>query len=114
MGKRGRRIPRYQREEAASRPARQAITARPWRYWSAIAVDESKCIPADPDRQHYTVVPETAYYSMQLHCRRCGEPFWFSANEQRVWYEEWGFWIDSVPKHCAGCRRQEREAKGRN
>ncbi len=51
---------------------------------------------------------------MKLRCERCGEEFWFSANEQRVWYEEWGFWIDSVPKHCAACRTMLREANGRD
>jgi len=113
MRKRCRRIPRYQRDNAASRAARPVSTARPWRYSSAIAIDESQCLPADPDKQHFSVVPESAYYSMQLRCQRCGEEFWFSANEQRVWYEEWGFWIDSVPRHCSGCRRLLREANGR-
>ncbi|MFO0951208.1 MAG: zinc-ribbon domain containing protein [Isosphaeraceae bacterium] len=84
-------------------------TARPWRYSSAIDVDESNCVPADPEKQHYTVIPESAYCSMRLRCGQCGQEFWFSANEQRVWYEEWGFWIDSVPKNCAPCRRQLRE-----
>jgi hypothetical protein len=84
-------------------------SARPWRYSSAITVDESHCVLANPDKQHYTVVPESAYYSMKLRCERCGEDFWFSANEQRVWYEEWGFWIDSVPRRCVTCRRLLRE-----
>lgn len=108
MGKSGRRIPRYQREDAAG-----PETARPWRYSSAIAVDKSQCVPANSAKQNYSVVPESVYYSMKLECERCGEEFWFSANEQRVWYEEWGFWIDSVPKQCAGCRRLLREANGR-
>ena len=88
-------------------------TARPWRYSSAITVDESHCVPANPEKQHYTVVPESTYYSMKLRCERCREEFWFSANEQRVWYEEWGFWIDSVPGHCAMCRKLLREEQNR-
>jgi hypothetical protein len=75
-------------------------SARPWRYSSAITIDESSYVPANADRQHFTVVPESAYYSMQLRCDGCGEEFWFSADEQRTWYEEWGFWIDSVPDQC--------------
>ena len=113
MEKKGRRIPRHQREEAASRATRRFSTARTWRYSSAIAVDESELVPADPDKQNYSVSPESAYYSMKLRCQRCGEEFWFSASEQRVRYEEWGFWIDSVPKHCSGCRKLLREANGR-
>ena len=88
-------------------------SARPWRYASAITVDEAHSIPADPDKQHFTVVPESAYYSMQLCCEGCREEFWFSANEQKTWYEEWGFWIDSVPKECSKCRKLKREQNGR-
>lgn len=88
-------------------------SARPWRYLSAIAVDESNRVPADPDKQHYTVIPEPMYYSMKLSCERCREEFWFSANEQKVWYEDWGFWIDSIPKHCATCRKLLREGHDR-
>ena len=59
------------------------------------------------------MIPETVYCSMKLRCENCSEEFWFSANEQRVWYEQWGFWIDSIPKRCAKCRRLQREAHGR-
>lgn len=111
MGRRGRRVPKYLHDDVARREAaQQSRSARPWRYASAIEVDESQCVAADPEKQHYSVVSVPVYYSMKLGCERCGEEFWFSANEQRVWYEEWGFWIDSVPKHCAGCRKRLREA----
>ncbi len=69
-------------------------STRPWRYSSAIAIDESHRVAANLEKQHYTVVPESVYCSMKLRCDRCHEEFWFSANEQRTWYEEWGFWID--------------------
>lgn len=88
-------------------------SARPWRYFSAIPVDESQQVPANPEKQNYTVVPESAYCSMKLRCERCKEEFWFSANEQKVWYEEWVFWVDSVPKNCARCRKLVREEHGR-
>ena len=87
-------------------------TSRPWRYSSAIAVDEANSVAADPAKQNYTAVPELTYVSMQLRCEGCCQPFWFTASEQKLWYEEWGFWIDSVPKECAECRRATREAKG--
>jgi hypothetical protein len=44
-------------------------------------------------------------------CERCDREFTFSAAEQRIWYEEYGFWIDSLPKHCLACRRELRELK---
>jgi hypothetical protein len=37
-------------------------------------------------------------------CDRCEAEFSFSAPEQRRWYEDLGFWIDSLPKHCLRCR----------
>jgi hypothetical protein len=87
-------------------------SSRPWRYASAITVDELDCLAANPDKQYYSVIPESTYCSMQLSCERCNQSFWFTANEQKLWYEQWGFWIDSVPNECAACRRITRETKG--
>src|SRR5687767_4921515 len=75
-------------------------SSRPWRYSTAIAVDESHCVTANPEKQNYSVIAESTYCSMQLTCERCHQPFWFTANEQQMWYEQWGFWIDSIPKEC--------------
>jgi hypothetical protein len=86
---------------------------RPWRYRSTLEIDQSDSVIADTKKQRVTVTAEVVYHSMKLACDRCGEEFWFSANEQRVWYEEWGFWIDSVPKQCPPCRRLLREERGR-
>ncbi len=81
----------------------------PWRYSRALAIDDSNYVVAIPEKQNYTVIAESMYYSMKLSCEECNEEFWFSANEQRVWYEEWGFWIDSVPKQCTTCRKSLRD-----
>jgi hypothetical protein len=32
----------------------------------------------------------------------------FTASEQRFWYEDKRFWIDSLPKRCSECRKAER------
>ena len=32
----------------------------------------------------------------------------FKASEQRFWYEELRFWIDSLPKCCPKCRQSQR------
>jgi hypothetical protein len=42
---------------------------------------------------------------------RCGNIFIFSTGEQRFWYEEARFHIDSCPKQCRDCRRELRELK---
>lgn len=44
-------------------------------------------------------------------CARCGGEFPFTASEQRTWYEEYGFWVDSRPKHCLPCRKELRNVK---
>mgnify|MGYP003737477309 CR=1 FL=1 len=64
-------------------------------------------------KQNYTVVPESHYFAMQIQCERCSEIFWFSEHEQQYWYEELGFWIDSIPVNCPNCRRDLRADKGR-
>ena len=87
-------------------------STRPWRYFHAQDVDESTSVTANPEKQNYTVVAESTYYSMKLVCDRCRQEFWFSANEQKIWYEEWGFWIDSIPKQCAYCRKVLRAERG--
>jgi len=88
-------------------------TARPWRYSTAISVDELRFAEADPSKQNYSVVPESHYFAMQIACESCNGKFWFSENEQQHWYEELGFWIDSVPSNCPNCRRDLRAAQER-
>lgn len=41
----------------------------------------------------------------------CGKGFVFSAKEQRYWYEQLKFWVQSVPKQCPTCRRKIRRRK---
>jgi hypothetical protein len=63
---------------------------------------------ADISKQHYTVVPRHWYVDATFSCHDCGTDFIFTANEQRFWYEERRFFIDSLPKHCLRCRKAER------
>ena len=86
-------------------------SSRPWRYTSALTIDESRFVEADPAKQNYTVVPESCYFAMQMECELCKTAFWFSENEQKYWYEELGFWIDSVPKACPNCRKSLRTSR---
>jgi Probable zinc-ribbon domain len=74
-------------------------------------IDYASAVPADPARQNCSICPRYWYVDMFFACDRCGSEFAFTAAEQRVWYEEYGFWIDSLPKHCLECRRALRELK---
>lgn len=80
-------------------------------FSGAIKIDYSSAIRADIDMQNYTVFPRHWYVDATFHCARCRNEFVFSAPEQRFWYEELGFWIDSTAKHCSRCRGDLRRLK---
>jgi hypothetical protein len=73
-------------------------------FSNAVRLDYASAVKADVARQNYTVVPRYWYVDATFACPRCGEEFCFSAAEQRHWYEELGFYVDSLAKHCAACR----------
>ena len=77
----------------------------------ALGRDFSTAVRANTDRQNCSICPRYWYVDAIFPCERCGAKFTFSADEQRVWYEEYGFWIDSLPKHCLACRRDLRSLK---
>lgn len=64
-------------------------------------------IVADLDRQTPATVPATHYYDVERRCRDCGRPFIFFAREQKHWYEELGFGLDSDCVRCVDCRRRQ-------
>ena len=80
-------------------------------FHRSLRVDYGSAVRADPERQNRSICPRHWYVDTFFPCDRCGSEFAFTAAEQRVWYEEYGFWIDSLPKHCQGCRRELRELK---
>jgi Probable zinc-ribbon domain len=74
-------------------------------------LDYSTAVRADISRQNFSVCPRHWYINAAFHCSRCGQPFVFTAEEQKFWYEELKFWIDSRPKECAKCRQELRAMK---
>ena len=78
-------------------------------FQGCLRVEYGSAVRADPDRQNRSICPRHWYVDAIFPCDRCGAEFAFSAAEQRVWYEEYGFWIDSRPKHCLACRRELRD-----
>ena len=63
---------------------------------------------ADVEKQNYTVCPRHWYIDAVFVCRDCGQEFVFSADEQFFWYEVKKFYVDSIPRRCAKCRKAER------
>jgi len=82
-----------------------------FRFAGSLSVDFESAIRGDPGKQNCSICPRYWYVDTIYPCARCGEAFTFTAGEQRVWYEEYGFWIDSVPNHCLACRRALRDLK---
>lgn len=64
-------------------------------------------IPADLSRQSPATVPVTHYYDVKRQCRDCGRPFIFFAEEQKYWYEDLGFALESDCVRCVDCRKKQ-------
>ncbi|HXV64950.1 MAG TPA: zinc-ribbon domain containing protein [Vicinamibacteria bacterium] len=80
-------------------------------FYRALHLDFESAVRANPENQNCSMCPRYWYVDAVFPCDRCGEKFGFTAEEQHVWYEEYGFWVDSLPKHCLSCRRALRELK---
>ena len=74
-------------------------------------IDYSTAVRADVTQQSFCVCPRHWYIDAAFECSRCGESFVFTADEQKFWYEELKFWIDSLPRECAKCRKELRALK---
>ena len=73
-------------------------------FSKALGLDYSTAVRADTSKQDFSVYPRHWYLDATFCCFRCGRSFVFSADEQRYWYEELKFHVDSKAKHCGECR----------
>ncbi len=64
-------------------------------------------ITADLARQTAATVAVTHYFDVERICQDCGRPFIFFAQEQKHWYEELGFGLDSNCVRCVPCRKRQ-------
>lgn len=71
-------------------------------------IDYSTAVRADVSKQNYSICPRHWYIDVTITCQECSDEFTFSASEQRFWYEEMHFWVDSRPIRCASCRKSLR------
>ena len=92
----------------------QSLTGKKWSYGDLSSyTGEIKRIPntaieADLTRQTAAYAPVTHYFDLDRICRDCGKPFIFFAEEQKHWYEELGFGLDSDCVRCVPCRKRQR------
>jgi hypothetical protein len=80
-------------------------------FYRSLRINYETAVRADPGNQNCSICPRYWYVDVVFRCDRCGAEFVFSAAEQRLWYEDYGFWVDSVPAHCLSCRRELRNLK---
>ena len=70
-------------------------------------------IRADFGRQlpNNSYSPKLFYEDMSFTCRDCGVKCVWTAEQQRLWYEEWKGPIQSTAIRCRACREKLRRAK---
>jgi hypothetical protein len=73
-------------------------------------LDYSTAIRANTAVQDCSVCPRHWYIDARFRCTECEADFLWSAEEQRVWFETYRFWVDSRPRHCRDCRAKRRDA----
>jgi hypothetical protein len=77
-------------------------------FFGAVRLDYKSAERADVEKQNYTVCPRCWYVDATFVCRDCNTEFVFSVSEQRFWYEDRRFYVDSLPRRCVRCRKMER------
>lgn len=80
-------------------------------FHGAVSINYETAVPADVSNQDYTVCPRHWYIDAVFKCMDCGKDFLFSVEEQRFWYEQRKFYVDSKPTRCPVCRKKERARK---
>ncbi|WP_298867761.1 zinc-ribbon domain containing protein [uncultured Gimesia sp.] len=74
-------------------------------------LDHDSAIRADITHQNYSVCPRYWYVDAKAHCFQCKALYWFNADEQKIWYEQYRFYVHSSPKECLKCRKHNRRKK---
>jgi hypothetical protein len=80
-------------------------------FKDALSVDYTSAVRADISKQAPATCPRHWYIPATFQCIACKEPFAFSIEEQRFWYEEIKFLPGATPVRCAPCRKKERKRK---
>ena len=107
--------PRYGRGPRITglNPSDQPYKERVFLHWHS---QEGTRIPntaveADIEKQAPATIHVTHYFDSKRICRKCGANFIFFAEEQRYWYEELGFPLESDLVDCINCRKHEHKLK---
>jgi hypothetical protein len=79
----------------------------------APGVRRSKQIKADLSKQrpNNSYSPPLYYEDVGFTCRDCGAKCIWTAEQQRLWYEQWGGSVQSTAVRCRACRQKVRREK---
>lgn len=77
-------------------------------FWGAVHIDYASAVRGNPEKQNYSVCPRYWYIDADFVCKSCRKDFTWTAAEQKAWFEECYFWIDSSPHHCKTCSAERR------
>lgn len=75
--------------------------------WHAHGLIAGTSIRADVRKQMPATFHVTHYFDLERECCDCGRKFIFFAEEQKHWYEELQFGLDSDCVRCVPCRKQQ-------
>lgn len=77
-------------------------------FWGVVHMDYASAVRGNPEKQNYSVCPRYWYVDADFICKGCRKQFTWTAGEQKAWFEDYFFWIDSSPRHCKACRADRR------
>lgn len=77
-------------------------------FFGALAVHHETAVRGNVEKQNYSVCPRYWYMDADFKCERCGLEFTWTAKEQKAWFEDYFFWVDSQPRDCRECRGEIR------
>ena len=78
---------------------------------SSIYKNYDTAIRGNLDKQNFSVCPRHWYFDAIYDCESCKERFTWTADEQKSWFEEYHFWVDSEPRNCKKCSADKRRLK---
>lgn len=79
-------------------------------FYDALDIDYATAIRANVAVQYCSVCPRHWYIDARFRCSECRAEFVWSAQEQKVWFETYRFWVDSQPMLCRACSAKRRNA----
>src|SRR6476469_4217898 len=78
-----------------------------------IARRDGRRIEADLSKQtpNNSYSPPLYYEDVHFTCRDCGAECVWTAEQQQLWYEQWGGPVQSTAVRCRACRQRMRREK---